>query len=162
MRVLGLDISTYCGCAAIDNETNLTKLIHFKESKGFKRLQLIEQSIGNLLDEWRPDKVVIEGYALGSTNNLVLMVEVGTVVRRQIHQRGLGPWWVCPPSQLKKWVTGKGNAKKPDMAAAVLGKWGFSSASDDIVDAFALAKLGHALEADPDLYKTLKGVVREY
>jgi crossover junction endodeoxyribonuclease RuvC len=146
----------------LDNDSVLSKLVHFKEYKGFKRLTCIEQSIGNLLDEWKPNIVVIEGYALGSTNNLALMVEVGTMVRRQLHMHGITPWWVCPPTQLKKWTTGKGNAKKPDMAASVLDRWGFTSASDDIVDAFALAKLGQALEADPNLSKSLKGVACEH
>jgi Holliday junction resolvasome RuvABC endonuclease subunit len=162
-KILGLDVSTYIGCHLIDeidNNANKSKLIHFKEYKGFKRLTCLEQSIGNLLDEWQPEHVIIEGYALGSKNNLVLMVEVGTLVRRQCYLRGL-PYWTVPPNTLKLWTAGKGNAQKPDMAAAVHKKWGFTNKSDDIVDAFALAKMGEAILADPDLVKSLKGVKYE-
>lgn len=49
---------------------------------------------------------------------------------------------------LKKWATGKGNAKKPDMLAAVRAKgWARPGADvDDDNEADALALLYHALE----------------
>jgi Holliday junction resolvasome RuvABC endonuclease subunit len=46
-----------------------------------------------------------------------------------------------PPTVLKKWTTGHGNAKKEQMAIAVKERWQFASHSHDIVDAIALAQM---------------------
>lgn len=112
---------------------------------------------------------VIEGYGTRGGENNVL-VELGGVVRYELF-RAESPFIVVPPTSLKKFVTGRGNAdkvmvceyierrygcsflrawpgkdhpKKPkDKPAA----WGSSPAhfDNDSADAFALAHLGFAL-----------------
>jgi len=51
-------------------------------------------------------------------------------------------WMEVPVTVLKKWTAGKGNAKKDQMALAVKQRWGYESHSDDIIDAYALARMG--------------------
>lgn len=61
---------------------------------------------------------------------------------------------IVPPTTLKKWTTGSGTAGKDDMAAAVASRWGVDFSGTkvgrgryDMVDAYALAKMGEAFYA---------------
>ncbi|MNW43548.1 Crossover junction endodeoxyribonuclease RuvC [compost metagenome] len=49
------------------------------------------------------------------------------------------------PSQLKKFVTGNHQAKKSEMMKDVYRKWGFDAETDNIADAYGLAKLAEAI-----------------
>jgi Holliday junction resolvasome RuvABC endonuclease subunit len=144
--ILGMDISTYVGMAQIGNDADQykSKLLHFPGEKEFKRLQLIAVGVHNTVTEWNPEVICIEGYAIGNKFTRTEMVECGTVVRLELY-RLKKRWYNVPPSVLKKFTTGKGNAKKPDMKAAVQERWGFISKSDDVIDAFALAKMGEQI-----------------
>lgn len=142
MVTVGIDISTYVGICKLDGAESVSKTINFKGKTGFNRLQLIAQEVERTFDIWKPvsESVAIEHYAFGNRNSLVLLVEIGTIIRYVLHRRHI-KWWEVPPTTLKKWLTGKGNAKKPDMALAVKNRWGYSSPSDDVIDAFALAQM---------------------
>lgn len=139
LKIVGCDPSTYTGLCLFTNGEPTPKLINFKKATGFERLHLIAQSVGSLLDQWAPDVVAIEGYAYGNKYTLVTLTEIGTLIRMEFFKRGI-PWYNVPPSTLKLFTTGKGNAKKPDMSAYVLNRWGFTSKNDDIIDAYALAR----------------------
>lgn len=144
MIFVGLDVSTYTGMAKLDNGEEVGKVVNFPKAKGFERLQSIAREVKRTLELWKPDLIVIEGYAFGNAHTLVTLVECGTIVRNVVYELGI-PWMEVPPTLLKKWVTGSGAAKKDKMAACVKARWGFSSPSDDIVDAYALAKMGETL-----------------
>ena len=159
MKYLGVDPSSFTGLVLLDGDVPTPKLVNFKKKSGFERVQLIAKSVGSLLDEWKPDLIAIEGYAYGNSNSLVTLVEIGTVIRREFYIRGI-PWYDVPPTVLKKWVTGKGNAKKPDMAMAALDKWGFALTQDDIVDAYCLARILEAVDKGLVNVSSMKGVVR--
>lgn len=147
MRIAGLDISTKTGLACVENgETVGSKLIRFPDAKGFDRVQLIARSVKNVIQEWNPGLVVIEGYGYGNVNTLVDLVEIGTGIRLGLKELGM-TWWLVPPTVLKKFTTGVGNAKKPQMAASVKERWGFESKSDDVIDAYALARLGEHIHS---------------
>jgi Holliday junction resolvasome RuvABC endonuclease subunit len=148
MITMGFDTSTWVGLAMSDGVDDFRgKGIHMEGFTGWERVQLIATNVRDTIENWHPDLGVIEDYALGmikSPDTIILLVAIGTLVRSMMADYGL-PWVEVRPSTLKKWTTGKGNAKKPDMAIAVKQKWGFNSPSDDIVDAFALAQMGHYL-----------------
>lgn len=86
--------------------------------------------------------VVIEGPAFGMNN-------------KATHELA-GLWWalvvrlaeqgnqvaVMSPGQLKKFATGRGNAKKPDLRMALYQRAGLDVRSDDEVDAFWLRQAG--------------------
>jgi Holliday junction resolvasome RuvABC endonuclease subunit len=87
-----------------------THVIHVEE-KGLKRLQLIAEDFATTLDFADPGVVFIEGISFGSKgSSYVLLVQIQTMFRMELYRRGL-EWYEVPPSTLKKWVTGKGNAK---------------------------------------------------
>jgi Holliday junction resolvasome RuvABC endonuclease subunit len=144
MRFVGIDPSTYTGMVCLSEGMPDPHLVHFAKAKGMPRIMMIAQRVGELLDEWQPDGVCIEGYAYGNVNTLVTLVEVGTVIRVELYKRNI-LWTEVAPPVLKKWVTGKGNATKADMGAAVRAKWDFYSKNDDVVDAYALARMAQRL-----------------
>ncbi len=53
---------------------------------------------------------------------------------------------IFTPGQIKKFVTGKGNAKKELMMKEVYKRWGFETDSHDIADAYAIARLVEAID----------------
>jgi hypothetical protein len=89
------------------------------------------------------DLAVIEGPSYGS------MSGAG-------HHEAAGLWWhivyrldalevpyaVIPPSTLKKYATGRGNATKPDMRVAFLQRAGIDERDDNQVDAWWLRAAG--------------------
>ena len=94
--------------------------------------------------------VVIEGPAFGMNN-------------KATHELA-GLWWalvvrlaeqgnqiaVLSPGQLKKFATGNGNAKKPDMRMALYQRTGVDVRSDDEVDAYWLRQAGLVRQGHPD------------
>lgn len=148
-RIMGIDPSTFTGLACISRTGELvgSKLINYPKEKGLTRVQSIARAVRNVAEEWKPDLVVIEHYAFSNKNTLVTLVEVGTGIRLALLELGI-PWLEVPPTVLKKFTTGRGNAKKPEMAVFVKDQWGFVSKSDDVIDAYALAALGQSLAAE--------------
>lgn len=150
MRILGIDPSTYTGLCLLDGDQATTKLLNFSSYKGFKRIDLLYKSLANFVDDSNPDLAVIEGYAYGNKFSLVLMAEIGAMYRKVLFDRKVS-WYTVPPTTLKKFATGKGTASKDDMKSSVIAKWGFSSEFDDIIDAYALARIGQSFQhPNPD------------
>lgn len=141
MRTCGLDISTCTGMALVGHGEDRGKTVQIPKERGFLRLQLIASDVQHTLETWQPDWVAIEGYAyVKNVSAFVTLVEVGTVIRMALRQLGLS-WVEVPPTVLKKWTCGKGNADKVRMALSAKERWDFSSHSHDIVDAFCLAQM---------------------
>src|SRR3954470_24748624 len=117
--------------------------VHFKNLTGWVRSQSIAAEVGVWLDK-KPDAVVIEGYSMQSMYRsgltTVLLIEIGTLIRQEVYKRGV-PWYVVPPKTLKQYATGKGNATKAEVKKAIKARWGFSSPSDDVCDAYVLARM---------------------
>ena len=96
-----------------------------------------------------------------------LVVMEGPAYSRQLgagHHLSAGLWWVLaveltrrghevievPPTSLKKFATGKGNATKPDLRVALLQRTGLDERDDNRVDATWLRQIGLHLIGDPD------------
>lgn len=156
MRVLGVDSSTNTGLALLIGDEVLVKELHVGAT-GVLRLQLIAMNLDRILTAWKPDAAYVENYALSlvkSPNTIITLVEIGTMMRCVLTDHKV-PWRTIRPSTLKKWTTGKGNAKKSDMALAVKQRWGFTNGSDDVVDAYALARMGqYLLDTEVEQYPT--------
>lgn len=161
MKVLGIDPSTRTGLVFISLEQAYisTTVLQFPDRRGMFRVQSIAEAFAAYLGERSPDLAVIEGYVQGPNPATVFkQVEIGTVLRLALHNLGK-PWYLCPPSTLKKYATGNGRSKKPEVAAAVKERWGFECPSDDVVDAYVLAKIGQDL-AENGVTTALSGVER--
>lgn len=166
MKAMGIDPSTRTGLVRLDVEPDRfnncslvsSMVVEFPHEKGIHRLRLIADAVQEKLEAWQPDVVVIEGYGFANKFTLSLMVEIGCLIRMKLYERGT-PWYIAPPSVLKKYATGHGNSKKSQVAAAVRERWGFDSPSNDVVDAYVLAQI--ALELGVKGVSTgLKGLER--
>lgn len=141
MRTAGVDGATCTGLALVDEDESRGKTIQVPKERGFLRLQLIANDVANTLEVWQPSFVAVESYAyVRNVSSFVTLVEIGTAIRMALHRLDLS-WVEVPPTVLKKWTVGLGNASKDEMALAVRQRWGFSSHSHDIVDAVALAHM---------------------
>ena len=173
MIVMGIDPSTKTGYVILrgahmaDGSTTASVCqygeINFPKKRGMDRVQSIGRQIGDLIDEWSPDAVVIEGYAFANRHTLVTLVEIQTCIRLHLHEysvkRDRQTWAECQPSMLKKFVTGKGTSKKDVVMLNVFKTWGFEG-TDNEADAYGLAML--ALYAGvPGITPALKHPQRE-
>ncbi|KUL44706.1 hypothetical protein ADL22_12240 [Streptomyces sp. NRRL F-4489] len=93
--------------------------------------------------------VALEGYSHGSKYQREALGELGATVKLAISEiAGVQPWrrpLVVPPTTLKKFVTGKGNATKQEMIATVSHRYGAIFRDDNLADAYALARVASAV-----------------
>jgi Holliday junction resolvasome RuvABC endonuclease subunit len=109
-----------------------------------QRLSLLAGAMNDLLAGYSPEIVILEGYGFRSFN-AIPAVEAGTVLRYFLCQANR-VWGVCPPTSLKKFVTGSGKAEKNKMLLAVYKQWKVEAENDHEADAIGLAALGLAVE----------------
>ncbi len=147
-RVVGLDLSLTATGVALPAGRTLTigpKL------KGCLRLAYIRNEVMEHCapveatePEWHMDAplVVVEGYSFSSRNSHAhALGELGGVIRLALHEHGV-PYVDVPPSNLKKYATGKGNANKGEMLAAAIRRLDYQGASDNEADALWLRAMG--------------------
>ena len=101
------------------------------------RFDLVVQRIDQVLNGWDPDVVLIEGYSNASRGRHNDIAEYGGLLRAMLI-RYTGHASECPPSTLKKFATGKGNASKTVVGAKLANRYGVDFDSDDEYDAYAL------------------------
>lgn len=92
------------------------------------------------------DVVILEGYGFARPHTLAALAELGGVIRTTLHKHGY-PLVVIPPSSLKLFAVGKGNATKDVMLeAAKLITGGLPSpmrpSNHDEADAYWLRRAG--------------------
>ena len=107
------------------------------------RIIKINDRITKIIVKHKPNLVVMEGPAFGvqKSSSIFTLGELAGLVKVTMYtmeQR----FMVIPPAVLKKWVTGKGNAKKDLMLLKVYKKFGVEFDDDNLCDAYALAKYG--------------------
>jgi len=85
--------------------------------------------------------IYIEGPSYQSKGQSILeMGALNYYIRIYFYQNKMN-YKVIPPGSLKKFVTGKGNAKKNLMLLKVFKKWGVEFDDDNLADAYSLARL---------------------
>lgn len=154
-HVLGLDLSLTCsGWAQLEHHDDWRfsagsiKTTPKKFPTMVARLAYIVREVRFFLDQG-PTLVAIEAPTMG-----VHRTQNGRPIRGQANERAAlnlmvqtaaadleVPCVMVEPKRLKKFCTGGGGAKKEDMAAMVLRRWGFAGANDDEVDAASAAAL---------------------
>lgn len=150
---LGLDLSLRAtGAALLSTENMETTTVRTLTSpatlKGHERLFHLRSSLERLVTGKSITLATIEGYSFGSKNNQFYLGEWGGVARLCLHEAGV-PYIVVPPTSLKKWTTGSGNADKIAMAVATYEQFGLKFDDDNQCDAFNLAVLGTAYGGEP-------------
>lgn len=117
MKIAGLDLSlTSTGLVDGAGEAHLIG----SKQRGLDRLaELRDLILDNLAGA---TLVAIEGYAYGRPNQAHQLGELGGVIRLALHERDIHIANV-PPSTVKLWATGKGNAPKDAVLAAAVRRW---------------------------------------
>lgn len=153
--VMGIDPSlTGTGIVVLENNCLVFSDTLETKERGIARLLTLQQELEAKLLEHKPDLVVIEGYAFARSNQAHQLGELGGMIRLLLTQKQV-PWIEVPPTQAKKFATGKGNAPKDLILMHVYKRWGAEFSSSDEADAFVLAKIGQAVLGD------IKGLTQE-
>lgn len=146
MNYLGLDLSTKAGIVVMNDarrvvlakELSLPLKKDAKSQAYLERAFTIADEVLDVVHEYAPDVIVIEGYSFASPHSLATMVEIGTAVRMML-KASEKSFILVPPTVLKKFVTGSGVGKKDEMKLGVFKRWGYEHKSDNVIDAYALA-----------------------
>lgn len=147
VKVLGLDLSTCTGYGSVQYTAGEgAEVLDFgmiapKKVTGWIRVNQIAADVIGQVERVKPDLVVIEGYGFGQMSSIVTLAEIGSVIRFLLWQNEV-PFIDVPPSSLKKFLTGHGNAKKEMMILHVFQKFGVTVKTNDEADAIALGMFG--------------------
>jgi crossover junction endodeoxyribonuclease RuvC len=145
-RVVGLDLSlTATGVAVSDGTPYLIK----SRTKGHERLAQIARDIDNavaggyLQDPGRAQLVVVEGPSFGSRGSAYhQLAGLWWLVAHNLWAAGI-PYAVVSPTARAKYATGKGNAGKDAVLAAVVRRYPQIEISDNnAADAWVLMAMG--------------------
>lgn len=145
-RIIAIDPSLTSTAVAHGTEKLPLLTMWRPKAKGAERLN----EFYDLVDEHMPYDtrdvaVYIEGYSFSSRHSQAhALGELGGVLRLAYHRLSV-PVTEVPPSTLKKFATGKGNASKAAMVSAVASRTGLEFDTDDAADALALYCLGREL-----------------
>ena len=161
-RVMGLDLSlTSTGLVLLQDAETVESTTVSSRFKGEARLADIREKITTAVKLHRPQLVVLEGYAFGRPNQMAALGELSGVVKCSLFEMGQH-YLVVPPTRVKKFATGRGNAKKDEVRLEVYKRWGFEAPSNDEVDAYVLARIGLAfLGYDDKLIKPQLEVIKD-
>jgi crossover junction endodeoxyribonuclease RuvC len=150
--VVGLDLSlTSTGVVVLTNAGDILSAGAIQpKARGMRRLDEILKAIRGC-GPWDADQGglwVLEGYGFASSR-VAASAELGGLVKHDLWA-GNQQMLIVPPSTLKKFTTGKGNSQKDEMRLAVFKRWGFEHKANDVVDAYALARVGLAFRGWDD------------
>ena len=144
-RVIGIDPSlTSLGLAYRINDQVRSFCVGGKEYRGITRIRYIRDAVEEALNRYTPDLVAFEGYALGfrgKSNIIFDLGELGGVLKLLILERSIDILLV-PPTSLKLFATGKGNADKEKVSLAVRSMLGVTFSTSDQYDAAGLMLMG--------------------
>jgi len=145
LRFVGLDPSTKTGFVAlgIDGEVlEAEELQGNGEQDPERMVTLIDDVMAKVQ---AGDVICIEGFGFNSQKGFHLG-GIGWGIRMGLYRRQI-PYIEVTPAQLKKFATGKGVAKKDELAVAIFKRWGFESSSDNVRDAYILAQIARHIYA---------------
>lgn len=146
--VVGIDQSVrHSGLCILNETTEIAKLLLIephKELSGGPLLAYTRDALTEALTGLSIKAAVMEGYSYGSANKKFLLGEVGGAVKLTIHDLGC-PLYVAAPKQLKKFVTGRGDADKGRVMSAIEAQWGEKFSDDNLADAYGLSRIAHEI-----------------
>ena len=157
MNVVGLDLSTKrVGFAAADGEL-FSISAHAGAEDPYRRLHELGREIERALRlrPPAPELVVVEGYSLamhpgGGILSKIRLGEIWGIVRTRLFEMGIR-FVDVPPSSVKRFAVGNGNAKKEQMVSRAIELGARGNVNDDEADAFHLRRMARAaygLEGD--------------
>jgi len=177
MKYSSVDFSFSCSAITILESPTIPKTVSFKNCRSYfltdnkKFVKKIDNVQGIMMEEWssneqRFDQIAnqilelvngsvycfIEGYAFGAKGVVYQIGEACGILQNKLYHASV-LFEKFPPTTIKKFFTGSGKAKKPDMYQAFLKSenydirkiWEAGKADSpfaDVVDSFAILKYG--------------------
>jgi crossover junction endodeoxyribonuclease RuvC len=164
MRYVGIDPSTKTGIVLLDDvgevvhSSELTSKIK-EDPKRF--MDLTEKIINHLPGSSDRFCICIEGFSYGSKGaGVSTQYGIGWLIRAELIRNGY-TYHEVAPGALKKFATGKGNTKKDEMVLPIYKKWHFEHSSDNVRDAYVLARIAKALHDQEGLTEYQKEVMKK-
>jgi crossover junction endodeoxyribonuclease RuvC len=159
LRYCGIDPSLSTGLVVTDGKDTWAKEITSKEEQDPQRFFDITEQILDWLN--KGDIITIEGFSYGSRGRGVsTQYGLGWIIRAELIRNGYS-YTEVSPSAVKKFATGKGNVKKDAMVLPIFKKYNFESNSDNIRDAYVLARIAMALHGNIPLLKYEEEVIKK-
>jgi Holliday junction resolvasome RuvABC endonuclease subunit len=136
-RILGLDLSICCTGISGPDWTDT-----IKPSKKLDTLGRIDVIVRELADRFLAgvDLVALEGIAMAAHDTNRQIAGLNWIVRRELWKRGV-PFASVPPTTLKQYIAGKGNAAKADVVREVTRRFPWFEGGEDEADAVVLAAM---------------------
>jgi Holliday junction resolvasome RuvABC endonuclease subunit len=109
-------------------------------------------------------QIAMEAYSMAERYGQHASGEIGATIKLTIlahfpaSDRRAYPVLVAP-QQLKKFVAGNGNTKKEMIPKEVLKRWSMDFNDTNIAEAYVLARVAYAVEADPEMTQFQRDVV---
>lgn len=149
MNIISFDVSTKTGCVCLSDDPAFyfSTELENKKLKGLDRVVWFKEAAGKLLDTYKPVVALFEDYGFSNSFTLATLVEIGTAVRLACKDRNI-PMIFIPPNSLKLFIgnkDGKGAMTKDMIMLEVYKRWGFDSPTNNIADAYGLARIGKAI-----------------
>lgn len=122
------------------------------------RIDYLRDQVEVLRKKHGIEAVAMEGYSFGSTNGREAAGELGGLIKWTLWLAGV-TIWIVPPTTLKKFITGKGTARKEMMIKEVFKRWGYEAADNNDCDAYALGRFLAAYFQRAELSKEVQKVL---
>ena len=110
-----------------------------------KKLSTINETVKDVLKDFKPDIIVIEGYSFGGKKSLTTQGEVTGIINLLINQYLLVKKvkvLIVPPTQLKKFITGKGSGQKELIIKQVYKQFNYDTDNNNLADSYVLGLMG--------------------
>ena len=142
---IGIDLSlTGTGVVVLNKDKEIIKQELIKSTpkqETEERLTLISNNVYDICMEYPDSKISIEGLAFGARGQSMLeLAALHYITRTKLWVDKIS-FEIIPPTVIKKYITGKGNAKKELMLAHVVKKFDILFEDNNICDAFCLAMM---------------------
>lgn len=146
MEYLGLDLSlTATGLIVINEKEEIieSELISTKSSEEIEnRILFISNKVLSIVEKYPGCTIKMEGLSFGSSSSSMLeLAALHYYIRISLKLKLLN-YEVVPPTVLKKFLTGKGQAKKELMLLYVFKKYGIEFQDNNLCDAYTLSRYG--------------------
>lgn len=141
MKVVGIDPSLSCtALVALHGDRVAESKLVASKKRDTERLEDIRRAVLDFLDAHDPELVAIEGFAYNAKGASVFeMGGLGWLLRWALFM-ACRPYVIVPPSTLKLYATGVGNAPKEIVIREVFRRWQFEARDNNEADAYALAR----------------------
>lgn len=161
VRVTGIDASlTGTGVCCLEKGVFQPTFIPELKLKGAERLLSLRDRLFKVIDAFKPELVMLEGYSYNSIGRLFEIGELGGIIKVELFIRSI-PLIIIPPKRLKKFMGVKRDDKEL-MIKAVKHRLKFDAGNnDDLADAAALARVAEVYLTKATKYRSELEVIRD-